>query len=490
VSALELPVEARFPLGRHLRAAGRTLLFLVIGIVVGIACIPVLIPVLVGRRGPAFRLLGVERTLANRFLRAHIPPLAPRPTLRWRCVGSLLLLLPLSAVGAFVCGQAISLVIWLIRHGADGLESLPAHYLGPWQLDPLTGSALLVLAVPALVALVSVLELEGRILGRLARFGLAGALPEGGAVRQALAESLGDRTLSIAYWLPERSLFIDERGHPVTLPEGEPGRAWTLVEHEGKRVAAIVHDAELEAQPELVHAAVTGAVMALENEQLKADLRARVEELRASRKRIVEETVEARRRLERDLHDGAQQQLVALSLDLQVLRGHVKDDGTRMLVESAIAKLAEALSELRELARGIHPAALSQGGLRPALEGLVERAPLPVELDVSLEQRLPATIEAAAYFVAAEALTNVAKYARASGARIRARRTDGRLELEISDDGVGGADPSRGSGLRGVGDRLGALDGTLTIESPLGHGTRLLAHIPLQEQALSEQAVP
>ena len=158
-------------------------------------------------------------------------------------------------------------------------------------------------------------------------------------------------------------------------------------------MAAIVHDADLEAQPELVHAAAAGAVMALENEQLKADLRARVEELRASRKRILEEGVEARRRIERDLHDGAQQQLVALALDLQVLRTHVgtrREDAGRGLIE----KLSNALSELRELARGIHPAALSQGGLRPALEGLIERAPLPVDW-MFLEERLSQSAEAA-----------------------------------------------------------------------------------------------
>jgi signal transduction histidine kinase len=481
VSALALPAQLRLPLAPHLRAAGRSLLFFLIGVFVGVACIATLPLIPIGRRGPAWRMLQVERTLANRFLRARIPPLQARPTFRWRCLGSLLGLLPAAGVATYLSVRAIDLLVWLIRHGVDGLESLPAHYLGPWRLDPLTGTALLVLALPGILLVITVFELVGWLLRGLARAGLAGAIPQEGAVRQALAESLGDVTLSIAYWLPERSVFINEHGHPVTLPEAEAGRAWTLVEHEGKRVAAIIHDAELEAQPELVHAAATGAVMALENEQLKADLRARVEELRASRKRIVEETVEARRRLERDLHDGAQQQLVALSLDLQVLRNHVDDAGAKMLVESAVAKLSDALSELRELARGIHPAALSQGGLRPALEGLAERAPLSVELRVELEERLPTTIEAAAYFVAAEALTNVAKYARATGARICARRVDTRLELEISDDGVGGADPSRGSGLRGVGDRLGALDGTLAIESPLGHGTRLLATIPLPD---------
>jgi signal transduction histidine kinase len=181
----------------------------------------------------------------------------------------------------------------------------------------------------------------------------------GGAVREALAESIGDRRLAIAYWLPERSSFVDEHGLPVELPEPDTGRTWTAVEHEGRRVAAIIHDAALDARPELVRAAATGSVLALANERLKAELRAHVEEVRASRARIVEASMDARRRLERDLHDGAQQQLVALSLDLQLIKNRVSGDPRAIeLVEGSIEKLATALGELRELARGIHPARL------------------------------------------------------------------------------------------------------------------------------------
>ena len=236
------------------------------------------------------------------------------------------------------------------------------------------------------------------------RHGRAGA---GGARRTP-----GDRTLAIAYWLPERELFVDEHGHPVALPEPNSDRSWTAVEHGGRRVAAIIHDAELEARPELVEAAAAGAVLAFENERLKADLRARLEELRASRKRIVEASLETRKQFERDLHDGAQQRLVSLSIDLEVLRGKLEDEASREFVDAARAKLAEALGELREFARGIHPALLTDRGLAPALEALALRSPVPVELELQLAQRPASSVEAAVYFVVAEALTNVARYAK------------------------------------------------------------------------------
>jgi signal transduction histidine kinase len=232
-------------------------------------------------------------------------------------------------------------------------------------------------------------------------------------------------------------------------------------------------------RPELVRAAAAGAVLALDNERLKAALRARVEELRASRARIVQASLEARRQLERDLHDGAQQQLVALSLDLQLIRSRVSADGdTVALVQGSIGKLATALSELRELARGIHPAILTDRGLEAALAALVERTPLPVDCEVALGERVAPAAEAAAYFVVAEALTNVAKYAQATQAAVRIRLHGDGVAVEISDDGVGGADAVRGSGLRGLEDRVSALDGTLEVDSPPGLGTRIVAHIP------------
>ena len=187
-----------------------------------------------------------------------------------------------------------------------------------------------------------------------------------------------------------------------------------------------------------------------------------------------------RRRLERDLHDGAQQRLVALSLQLGLARRKLEDDpalGGRLL-DAARGELNRALEELRELARGIHPAILTDRGLPAALEALAQRAPLPVDLDEMPEDRLPAAVEAAAYFVVAESLTNVAKYSGAQHASVRVGREDSYAVVEVSDDGVGGADPAAGTGLRGLADRLAALDGRLEVHSPPGGGTVIRANIP------------
>ena len=203
-----------------------------------------------------------------------------------------------------------------------------------------------------------------------------------------------------------------------------------------------------------------------------------VEELRASRARILEAGTAERRRLERDLHDGAQSRLVALALILRAARMRAADPKLIELLDTAQEELQTSLAELRELARGIHPAVLTDRGLEPALEALTARLPVPVTLDADSEQRLPGPVESAAYFVVSEALANVAKYAQASEATVTVRRDNGRVLVEVADDGVGGAIATGGSGLRGLADRVGALDGTLTLDSPPGRGTRLRADIP------------
>jgi len=296
-------------------------------------------------------------------------------------------------------------------------------------------------------------------------------------VREMLAESLGDRSVTVVYWLPDRGRFVDEHGRPVELPQPGSGRAWTAVDRDGRRLAAIIHDASLDTTPELVMAAAAAASLAIDNERLKADLQARVEELRLSRLRIIEAGDAARRRIERDLHDGAQQQLVSLALDLRMLKARLKDPQ----IDELSARLATALAELRELARGIHPAILTDRGLAPAIQSLADRGVVPIETDVELEERLAAPIEAAAYFLVAEALTNVARYAEASSARVSVRRAGDELIVEVADDGVGGVDPSAGSGIRGLQDRVAAVGGTLDIDSPPGHGTRLRATLPVPE---------
>jgi len=307
--------------------------------------------------------------------------------------------------------------------------------------------------------------------------------PGPGGLRHALARALGDPSLELAYWVGDGS-YVDPDGHPIALPDDGGTRVATSVERSGRPVAAIVHDASLRDQPELVDAVVAAAGLALENERLQAELRARLEELRASRLRLVETADVERRRLERNLHDGAQQRLVALSLTLALdRRAFESDPAVVELVERTRSELADALAELRELARGIHPPLLTDRGLKPALEALADRAMLPVELAGLPDDRLPAGVEAAAYYLVAEALTNVAKYAQASKASVRVERVNGSVTVEVSDDGIGGADVGRGSGLRGLADRVEALDGHLDVDSPPGAGTRLRAEIPCEHAA-------
>jgi signal transduction histidine kinase len=212
--------------------------------------------------------------------------------------------------------------------------------------------------------------------------------------------------------------------------------------------------------------------------QALANAQAR-EELAASRARIVEAGDAERRRLERNLHDGAQQRLVATTVTVRLAARRLEGDPQlRALLDRAGDELGLALEELRELARGLHPATLTDHGLRAAVEALAARAPVPVLVEVALDQRLPEPVEAAAYYVVAETLTNVAKYAAASEARVRIVRVDGYAQVDVSDDGVGGADTAAGSGLRGLADRVEALGGRLTVVSPLGDGTRVHAELP------------
>jgi PAS domain S-box-containing protein len=204
-------------------------------------------------------------------------------------------------------------------------------------------------------------------------------------------------------------------------------------------------------------------------------------EIRASRARLVQAEDAARRRLERNLHDGAQQRLVSLSLQLRLAEGRLTDNAEiAAIIARARDELMHALDELRELARGIHPAILTDRGLDAAVDALVARSPLPVEVS-RLEERLPADAEAAAYYVVSEALANVAKYANATSAKVVLARVDGMAVVEVVDDGVGGADPAGGSGLRGLADRVAVLDGSLSVTSPLGGGTCIRAEIPLSE---------
>ncbi len=301
-----------------------------------------------------------------------------------------------------------------------------------------------------------------------------------GALRNALADALGDPTLELAYWVPDQDAYVDAAGQPVRVEPAPAGKVSTIIEHEGERIAAIVHRPGLAEERELVQTAGAAAGLTLRNERLAAELRAKVAELRASRSRIVQAGYEQRRRLERDLHDGAQQRLMALGIDLRMVRERIERDpqGATELLDESLHELNEATAELRELARGIHPAVLTNRGLHAALKGLASRSPVPVELLQTPPDRLPPSVESAVYFVVAEALTNAARYSRAQTVTVGVVRDNGHVDVEVSDDGVGGADADQGSGLRGLQDRVAALDGRLELTSPQGSGTILRATIP------------
>jgi signal transduction histidine kinase len=438
--------------------------------------------------------------------------------------------------------------------------------------------------------------LLGTTLARSAGVGtIFSAVPERaspGEVQEGLRQALRDPTAEVAYWYEEGGHYVDVDGNRFELPPDTRDRVVTRLDYADTHVAAIVHDAALRAEPELLETITNAARIALERDKLLVEVKARAEryravlqampdlmfriardgtyrgynapdprdllseivvgrnvherlpheladrvlaagqaavdrgtlqmieydldfsgetrsyearfapsgedeflmivreiterkrqqeELEASRARIVAAGDEERRKLERNLHDGAQQRLVSLSLSLRLAQGRIRTDpeGTARLLDASREELAQALEELRELARGIHPAVLTDRGLDAALEALAARAPLPVEIDGPTGE-LPAQVEAAAYYVVSEALANVTKYAQASAVEVKVERQNGIAVVEVADDGVGGADPLRGSGLRGLADRVASLSGKLEIDSPPGAGTRVRAEIPLE----------
>ena len=297
---------------------------------------------------------------------------------------------------------------------------------------------------------------------------------EPGRVRETLARTLGDPSLQLGLWLPERRVWVDEEGRELELPDHDNRRAVTFV---GEHLAVMVHHPDLLDQPRLLEAVGSAGRLALENERLQAELRDQLHELQASRARIVRTADDERRRLERDLHDGAQQRLLGLGMGLHLIGGHVIDDTGRETLGELQEELDRALRELRELARGIHPAVLTDQGLGAAVRTLAQRATIPVTV-TSAGDRPPAHVETAAYFVVSEGLANVAKYAHATRASVDLACDNGDLRVEIADNGVGGASLGAGSGLTGLADRVGALGGRLSLDSPAGGGTRLTAVIP------------
>jgi signal transduction histidine kinase len=303
-----------------------------------------------------------------------------------------------------------------------------------------------------------------------------------GTLRAELSRALGDPSLDISYWMPDRAAFVDAEGRTVSLPEPDTGRAVTMIERDGERIAALVHDTAVLEDPGLVEAVSVAAQLAASNAQLQAEVRARLAELVASRRRIVEAADEERRRLARRLHQGAERRLAELTPRLQSARDSALGDTTRERIVQAESQLAQTLEELGELAQGLHPRVLVESGLAGALDAVVERVPVPVELSVDATG-LPAPVEAAVYFVCSEAVANVVKYAAASRVRVAVAADEQRVTLRVEDDGIGGAALDAGSGLRGLADRVEALGGALSVDSPAGAGTRLAAEIPLLAEA-------
>jgi len=307
----------------------------------------------------------------------------------------------------------------------------------------------------------------------------AGDSPSSLTLRDALAGALRDPSLRILTWDEDAAAYRDENGSLTRLPASTPQATVTPVETAGRRLAVLVHDPALDEDPSLVSAGVAVTRLAIDNERLGFELGRQLEEVRASRARIVEAGDAERRRIERDLHDGIQQRLVALAMALR-RAGRPLDaesDPGRALRRGADEALL-AVEEVRELARGIHPAVLTEAGLRPALQALADRSPVPVEFNVDLGAPVTGTAAATAYFVASEGFANIAKHSRATTIRLNAATEDGHVAIAIEDDGVGGVDP-KGPGLRGLADRVAASGGTFKVEAGPRGGTRLSAVIPL-----------
>lgn len=351
---------------------------------------------------------------------------------------------------------------------------------GAFQLP---GFEIIRLATFAVTGLAPLAFLAGLLDARLAKAGVGELLVQLRAdptpdLRTLLAQALRDPTLSLIYWLPQYGSWADQNGNPTTLPDPDSGRRVTVVRHHGEQIAALVYDATLGEEPELVEAVSAAAGIALENGQLEAELRAQLQELHGSRTRVVEAEQNARRRLERNLHDGAQQRLVALALELGLLAEQTgSDPATQTRLKRARSEVAESLSELRDIAHGLHPAVVSGHGLAVALDSLVAATPLDVRLTTDGLPRLSEPLEVAAYYVVSESLTNATKHAHATRVTVDVGVIDGTLVAEIVDDGIGGADSEGGTGLRGLADRVEALNGRLRIWTSAGKGTRVRAEL-------------
>jgi signal transduction histidine kinase len=469
-----------YPTGRLGTAAERVAVAVTYLVLVGAALGYVLTfdPRSVGCTCPRTPVLWPSRTAADLFGTVSdwagvvlVPAFLAVLWLRWRRSSPV----QRRDLAPFWITSVILAAVYLLGAFDSGDRSSGFPYL-LWELR-----AVLQIALP-------VVFLVGLLSSRLAQGGVGALVVDlqtpvpPGDLRGLLARTLADPSVDIVYPLDGTDRWIGSDGAAASLPvpgTGRRARRVTVLERDSKPLAALVHDPALDF--ELVRAVAAAAGMSLENERLHAEVRAQLEEVRASRARIVAAGDEQRRRVERDLHDGAQQRLLTLALALHTARRQLTAGQLDALGDTlgrAAEELRSALEELRELARGIHPTILADAGLGPALRSLADRAPVVVRVDPVPEGRLPAGVESTAYFVVSEALANVARHAAGSSATVQVDRCDGVLAVLVRDDGPGGADPRRGSGLRGLEDRVAAAGGRLTVSSPAGGGTTVRAELP------------
>jgi signal transduction histidine kinase len=409
--------------------------------------------------GTATLLYNIELTAVSAVALGGVAVLAARRRTHGRPLRRSLSLL----IDSFTVGLVTIAVLLLV--GAFGGPSFPV----------IQRISLILLGVAPIAFLAGLLQ------ARLARSSVGDLVVElrdaPGELRSPLARALRDPSLALVYWLPEFGVWADEKGRPVPLPD-DASRV-TPIDDDGEPMAALVHDPALRDEPALLDAVTAAAAIALRSGRLQAQLRANVEELRGSRARVVEAERRERQRLERDLHDGAQQRLVALSLNLGVLQTRLGDNPeAEALLAEARTEIAVSLAELRDLARGLHPAVVSAHGLAVALESLAARAPVPVRLVVDVPAGVAEAVEVAAYYVVCESLTNIGKHAEAGAASVTVSSAADTVVIEVVDDGRGGADTERGTGLRGLADRVETLGGRLRVWTPVGGGTRVRAELP------------
>ena len=471
-AALFLHVYLAFPDGSLRSAVERGLVAVTYAVTIGLQ----IVKMTLGTFGP-HNLLGiseqsgaaeavqkVQLLVLSAILLGGIGALA----LRRRTAGKL----PRRSLALMVDFFALGLVLEAILFVVGAFDTFGVAF------QPVQRATLVVIGICPFAFLIGLLD------ARLARSAVGDLMVELRAdlapadLRVALARALRDPSLTLAYWLPDFQSYVDLDGRSVHVPARD-GRATKLIDRGSVRVAALLHDRALDDERDLLDGVTAAAGIALENARLHAELRAHLEELRESRARVIDAGQKERQRLERNLHDGAQQRLIALSLELSMLEERLSaDPDTQVRLDQARGEIALSLEELRDVARGIHPAVLSGHGLEIALESIVARAPLPVRLRVAFDGRLDEPLEVAAYYVVSESLANIGKHAEATSATVDVARMDGQIVVEVVDNGIGGADTERGTGLRGLADRVEALGGRLRVWTPAGGGTRVKAEIP------------